>query len=131
MLAYAKAIVAFIVGALAPLISASVASGGSLTSADLITAAATALASGGAVLGVKNTKAAASSLVVTLKTDADAFLKVFLAGLPTLVTSATQAALSPSAPVAPITVTQVSGTVATAPAVPVVLGGDLPAPPAV
>src|ERR1035437_10381367 len=103
MLAYAKAIVAFIVGALAPLISASVASGGPLTSTDFITAVVTALLSAGAVLGVKNKGAvSASGIIVTLRTDADKFLSVLLTGLPAVVEPPTQAALSPSAPVTPV-----------------------------
>ena len=100
--AYAKAIAAFVIGAVAPLISASVASGGSLTSTDLKTALVTALLSAGTVFGVKNkdTKAVVEGLVVTLKTDVDRFLAVFTAGLPTLVEQAAQAAIAPPTPTA-------------------------------
>jgi hypothetical protein len=100
LLAYAKAIAAFIVGAAAPLLSAAVANHGTLTSTDLKTALVTAILSGGTVLGVKNKDAvSASGLVVTLKTDVDKFLAVITAGLPTLVEQAAQAAIAP--PVAP------------------------------
>ncbi len=106
LLAYAKAIAAFIVGAAAPLLSAAVANHGTLTSTDLKTALVTAILSGGTVLGVKNKAAvSASGLVVTLKTDVDKFLAVITAGLPTLVEQAAQAAIAPPV-AAPVVVAQ-------------------------
>lgn len=71
--AYAKAIMAFVAGAATPL-AAAAAHSGTLTTTDLLTALATAVVSGGTVLGVKNTKAkTVSDLVVTVVADLDKF----------------------------------------------------------
>ena len=71
--AYAKAIVAFIAGAATPLAAAAAAHGGALTTTDLLTALATAVVSGGTVLGVKNSGATVAGLVVKVVADLDKF----------------------------------------------------------
>jgi hypothetical protein len=96
MLVYAKSIVATILGAVVPIITAAATHNGTLTSSDLITSVVTAVVSGLAVRQVPNAKAAGSALVVTLKTDVDKFLATFLAGLSALVEQAAQAAIAPT-----------------------------------
>jgi len=71
--AYAKAIVAFIAGAVTPLAAAATAHSGVLTTTDLLTALATAIVSGGTVLGVKNSGATVAGLVVKVTADLDKF----------------------------------------------------------
>jgi hypothetical protein len=70
---YAKAIVATIAGAATPLAAAAAAHSGVLTTADLITALASAVVSGGAVFGVKNVPATVAGLVVKVVADLDRF----------------------------------------------------------
>ena len=72
MMKYAKSIVAFITGALAPL-AALFAANGTLTSADIKAALVTAVVSGGSVWGVKNASSTVAGLVVKVTADLDRF----------------------------------------------------------
>ena len=69
---YAKSIVATVMGLVAPL-AALFAANGTLTSADIKAALATAVLSGGAVFGVKNAGTTVAGLVVKVTADLDKF----------------------------------------------------------
>lgn len=102
---YAKALVAAVVTAVGPL-ATSVLTSGAVTSKSGLAAAILAALGGGATYAVPNGKRPdLAGLVVTVKTDADEFVKNFLAGLPGLVGSSMKAALvqpTPTAVPAPV-----------------------------
>lgn len=106
---FAKAVAGSVVGALASA-GTTAATTGTLDTSSGVAAVLSAVA--GFVLpyfvpnGNAAAKGGASGLVVTLKTDAEAFLAAFGAGLPTLVETAAKAALEPApkADVVPVAV---------------------------
>ena len=97
---YAKSIVATIMGLVAPL-AALFAANGTLTSADIKAALATAVLSGGTVLGVKNTGTTVAGLVVKIVPDLDRFK----AALDTALAASLVIEPSPVTGTAPIPVT--------------------------
>ncbi len=112
---YAKSIVAFITGALAPL-AALFAANGTLTSADVKAALVTAVVAGGSVYGVKNAVPTVAGLVVKVTADLDKFKAALDVAL-------SQSLVIEPQPVAPVSVVP--------PVASDLIGTPAPTPPAV